>query len=261
MPEHVINDDNYNDFNHRNWGVCGCLPRREAYGTLACATSGVPDIIPMEDWPRLIKAQEDNADSLWHIWKDSDIGVLNQNPLNFCWGFSCTEVAMIMRELMRLDYRPLSPSSVSAPIVGYLNKGWYIEDALKELVSTGAATTDFVPATTYRSADFKPKWRESAYQNRITKWRDCPHDFQAQGSMLLMNRPLATALNWWGHAVCFLRVLDRHPNLSPTDHNRYGILYLNSWGESFGDGGCGILEGTKKIADSAWAAEQCNFSE
>lgn len=264
MPDfHVIDDGtNIGDVNAQHNGMCGCLPRREKFGEIVCASAykDPEDVIPMGEWPKLIQEQEQDESSLWHIWKRSKIGTRDQNPLSYCWCFSSGNGFMLESEVQKRDYQDLSPSSIGAPLVGFRDQGWYIEEALKQMANVGVATTAFVPIKTTRREDFKIGWKESASLNRVTKWRDIePRNFLEQGSMLLLNRPLVVALNWWSHAVLFLRVLDRYPNLRADDPNRYGILFLNSWGAGYGNNGCGILEGTRKVADAAYAVEQTSW--
>lgn len=263
MVEHVINDGNWTDQGHVNpFGLCGCLHRREPYGALPFASTAPVDLIPMEEWPARIKEHEANQSSLWHIWRDSPIGVLNQNPYQWCWAFDSTFTLMMERAKEGLPYRPLSPSSVAGPVVNYVDKGWYIEEALNYMVTNGVATTDYVPQTTNDRSKFKLGWKESAAGNKVTKWRDiAPRDFQAQGSLVLQNNPVAAAVNWMGHAIPYVQLLDRYPNLRPTDFNRYGMKYVNSWGKAWGDNGCGIFEGSRWIADSAYSVESTSFVE
>ena len=262
MAEHVISDENWNpDLAQPGDGMCGCLPRRSVYGALPFAQPAKVDLIPYEEWPDRIADEERNQSSLWHVWQDSKIGVLMQGQLNYCWGFSGVTALMLERELQGLPYVPLSPSSVVAPIVGYMNRGGYIEDCLKGMMDQGASSTDYVPQATNRAQEFKPGWREDAHQYRVTMWADVPADHQTQGTMLFLKRPVPVGLNFWGHSVLFLRVLDRYPKLKANNPNRYGTKYLNSWDKTWGDGGCGILEGSKQVADQAYAIEQSNFTE
>ncbi len=256
----VINDLTDIDHSDFNGGLTGCLPRREPVGGLPFAQVAQFDPIPWEEIPDRIADQERNQSSLYHIWKDSKIGVLNQNPYLWCWAFSSVAGLMLERELQGLPYIPLSPSSVAGPVVGYQNKGWYIEDALKWMIDHGAASTEYVPATTTNRGTFKTGWQTSAACNKVSKWDDVGNDAQRQISMLLSNKPLVVAHNWWGHAILHLRVLDRYPKMPANNPMRYGRQFLNSWGPSYGDGGIGILEGQRAIADTSYAIAQASFA-
>jgi len=260
MNDFVISDQTHIDVILNNGGPCGCLPRREPVGALPFAQVKPVDLIKWEEIPDRIADQERNKSSLYHVWKDSKIGVLNQNPLLYCWTFSSVEALMLERELQGLPYIPLSPSSVGAPVVNYTNQGYYIESALKQMVDVGASSTDYVPVTTTQRQNFKQGWKESASCNKVTMWQDVGNDAQTQMTMLLTGRPLVTAHNWWAHAILHLRVLDRYPKMAANNPMRYGRQFLNSWGTSYGDGGLGILEGQRAIADQSYAIEQASFA-
>lgn len=163
---------------------------------------------------------------------------------------------MLQRELEMRPFKRLSPSSVAAPIVNYNDRGYYIESALEGMRTQGVASDEFVPMLTTKASDFKGGWREDAAKNRVSIAKSIPRNHQVQGSQLLSGFPLVTALDWWGHAVLFLAVLDRYPSRPASDYTRYGVLFVNSWGTSWGQGGLGVLEYSQQIADRAYVVEQ-----
>jgi hypothetical protein len=61
---------------------------------------------------------------------------------------------------------------------------------------------------------------------------------------LLLNIPVVTDFNWWGHSVCAVRLVKRNP---------FTIRIWNSWGDSWSDSGMGDLTGSKAIPDGAVA--------
>ena len=261
MMDFVINDSNFDYHATNSGGPCGTMPRKTAYGASSVAVQVPLDVIPYEEWPDRISDQERNKSSLEHVHADSGMGVLMQGQLSYCWGFCSVGALMIERALMGLPFEMLSPSSVCAPLVGYISVGGYIENALQEMKSGGVASRNFVPMATTRTNDFKAGWREDAARHKVTIAKDIPRSHQAQGSQLLLNRPMPTGLNWWGHAVLFLRVLDRYPRLPANNPNRYGIKFLNSWDVTYGDRGFGILEQGRQVADQAYVLEQASFVE
>ena len=244
--------------NHgHNFGLCGTLTPPSDYQMPGVVSSGAPvQAIPYERWPDLIRQQNEDESSLYHVWQRSQIGVLNQGQSSYCWAFSSVAGMMLQREMEGRPFRRLSPSSVAAPIVGYTNRGYYIESALEGMRTQGVASEDFVPMLTTNSRDFKGGWRDNAASNKISMARSIPRDHQTQGSMLLLGYPLVAALNWWEHAILFLAVLDRYPSRPATDYTRYGVLFLNSWGTGWGQGGLGVLEYSQQIADRAYILEQ-----
>lgn len=259
MSEFVINDQS--DVKHSDLKsvLCGCLPRREAYGSLPFASVPTVKLIPWEEMPDRIADQERNKSSLFHIWQDSQIGALDQNPLLWCWGYSSVGGVLVEREQMGLPYVPLSPSSVAGPVVNFANHGYYIESALQQMITVGVAPIEYVPETTNDASQFKLGWREAASSYRVKDWVDVGTNAQMQLTMLLTMRALVAARNWWGHAMLDLQALDRNPKLPANNPLRYGRKFLNSWGRSWGDKGIGVLEGQRAIADAAYAIKQASF--
>ncbi len=57
--------------------------------------------------------------------------------------------------------------------------------------------------------------------------------------------PVVVDYNWWSHSICALDLV----SLSP-----FRIRIWNSWGDSWSEGGTGILEGGKAIPNGALVA-------
>lgn len=260
MTDFVIDDNNADQHARDTSHLCGCLPRREAYGALPFASTQPVDLIPWEEMPDRIADQERTQSSLYHIWLDSKIGSLNQCQLSFCWSFSGVAALMLEREKEGMPYLHLSPSSVACPVTNFVNKGWYIEDCLKRMVDFGVSTTEFVPETTTNRNDFKPGWIESASMNKVELWQDIGNNAQAQLSKLIAKDPLAVALNWWQHAILMMRAIDAHPNLPANNPLRYRRGCLNSWSKSYGVNGYFELDGQKGIADQSYAILRAKFA-
>lgn len=255
--------DDYTFFDPEADPRCGTLPRNYAavpVGSMEFApVSNVP-LIPMFEWPDRIADLERRRATLKHIWDDAGIGVWNQGQVGYCHAFSAVMAVAIQRAMMGLPYLSLSASSVGGPVTGWRNAGAYIYDDLKQMVSGGIATTDFVPMLTTRLSDCKPGWRENAAKTKVIEFHDVPpRDFQAHGSLLLQLIPACVGLNYWGHAVTDLVLRDMDRNKSATDANRYGVEFLNSWGAQYGDGGFGVRMGSRKYADSIYSVRQISL--
>lgn len=235
----------------------GLLPRdwtRVPLGSIpGVPILGASDVtrIPMEAWPDLIADRRRRKATLKAMWQASRIGVWNQSSLRYCHSFSTAMGVAFWREQQGLPFVELSPSSVAAPITGYQNKGWYIDGALEQAVKVGVATTEFVPRGTTGRADFKPGWEASAAKHRVVEWAEGrSRDIVLQGTLLLNGMGYVAGLNWWGHAIWCVELLDLAPGKPATDWNRYGIEYLNSYGREWGEDGWGVLTGQRAIADS-----------
>jgi hypothetical protein len=210
-------------------------------------------IIPMEEWPDRIADQERNKSSLFHIWQDSGIGILDQNGLSYCHAYSAAMGLMMQRALQGLPYVALSPCSIGGPVTGYRNAGAYIGDDLEQCVKVGCSTYDFVAEHQYRQGAFKDGWEENAALHKATEIFELEDNNTLQtGSALLQNKPVQTGIDWWGHAVTFMRLLDLNKSLKATDWNRYGIDFPNTWSETWGKRGWGVLTGRKAIANEQY---------
>lgn len=249
----------------------GLLPRSEGvkkgevpeYGAIpGVATADAKIVrIPMESWPDLIADQERNQSSLWHLWKDSPIGVLDQDGLSYCHAFSADDATMLIRWIMGLPYVELSAGSIGGPVTGYRNRGAYIIDDLHQVVNKGVASTEFVPMRQVSKSGWKPGAEENAALHKATEfWDGQPRDFELQGSALFAGFPTCDGYDWWGHAVTGLRIRDLNNGRKATDHLRYSKTILNSWGKSYGYDGCGDLTGSKKIADEWYVFRQATAS-
>lgn len=264
MPRLVIDDNTPIDAHtsEENRLLCGTLPRKIKYGDVPCAVSATVPTIPMEEWPDLIADLNRKKATLKDVWRDSKIGVLHQGTIKYCHGFSAVSGVMLEREIMGLPYVELSPSSVAAPVTGFTNAGAYIEDDLKQMTEVGVCDTGFVPLLTTNGRDFKPGWKANAAKTKVTLWGEVrPRNLQQHVSAILAGKPVPVARSWWAHAILDLVVHDLNTGLRATDENRYGIEFLNSWGVTYGDGGFGIVSGSRKYADSAYVIEQISLGE
>jgi hypothetical protein len=244
---------------------CGTMPRsylNHPVGSLPYG-SAVPSgfaRIPMEEWPDRIADQLRAKSSLYHVWQDSGLGVWDQGSLNYCHAYSAVMGNALARHQQGLPMVNLSPSSVGAPVTGFTNNGAYIHDDLKQMVDVGVASIDFVPMATTRKDAFKSGWKADAAKHRIVEFDDItPRDFVLHCSMLLQNKPVCVGLNYWRHAVTDLVVVDLNNGRKAIDWLRYAILFLNSWGPEWGDGGFAQRTGQKALADAIYSIRQSSL--
>lgn len=263
----IIDDSNYQKFQPvltpENRSGYGLMPRstHPVYGKNRCYAAANIPLIDWKDIPDRIADLERNKASLWHVWNESDIGVLNQSNLSYCHAFSAVMGVMVDRALRGLPYKELSASSVGAPVTGYRNAGAWILEDLEQMKKVGVATTEFVPMLTTRRADFKQGWEQNAARHRVLEWSELDsRNLQQQISALLSLKVTCNGLNYWGHAVTDLAVKDLDPSKRYDDESRYGILFLNSWDASWGDNGCAVRSGRQKYADEAYLVEAVTMS-
>jgi len=230
---------------------------RTPYGSVGAAPPGEIEVFPFEEWPDRIADLERNKATLKDIWADSPIGVLFQKDYPFCHGFAAVEAVMVEAACQGLPYVELSASSVAAPVTNYTKAGAWIGKDLQQIVKVGVAPVSLIPMLTHRRSDFPPGWELEAAKHRVTEFAELrPRDFQQQGSAILQGHAVSVGQNHWSHAVLQLCVRDMDKSKKAADPNRYGIELLNSWGESWGDGGFAIQVGSKKFADEAYVVRQ-----
>ena len=257
----LIIDDNNFEIHQGDSRLCGALPRKTAYGASNIASPMDGFTIDMQEWPDRIADLEREKASLKHLWESSGIGVLNQETYSYCHGFSAVMAVMLFRAAMNLPYVELSASSVAAPVTNFENAGAVIEDDLRQMVRVGVASTNFVPMLTCDKRMFQKGWETDAAEHAVTLWTECePRNLKQEATWLLSCFPCCIGLNYWGHAVCDIGLVDLNPRLHWSNENRYGVEFLNSWSKNWGDGGFGIRAGTKKYADSIYVPRQLAVS-
>lgn len=262
----IIDDSNYLQFQDPTIGgehkSRGLNPRNlhPTFGSPMSSPSAAESgliLIPMEQWPDKIADKERNKATLKYLWKQSPIGILNQNGLSYCHAFSPAWAIMLYRELMGLPYVELSASSIGGPVTGFRNAGAWIVDDLEQIVKVGCATTDFVPMRQVSKSGYKSGWEANAALHKVLGYKELQsRNFVEHGSALLQDKPVCVGLNYWGHAVTDIVLVDLDPSKKATDASRYGVEFANSWDVDFGDGGFGIRAGSKKYADEAYIVDQ-----
>lgn len=260
MADLIIDDLNWERHCDPNDKRCGTHERDYSnvpYGSIPSVPPNAVQTIPMQEWPDRIADKERTQSSLKHIWAASGIGVWNQGQVSYCHAFSATMLVAIQRAKECLPFVSLSASSVGGPVTGWKNAGAYIHDDLDRIVKFGVSSTEFVPMLTTNKSDAKSGWEANALLHSVTEFTDVkPQNFLEHGSLLLQNHPVGVGLNYWGHAVTDLVLRDLYPEKRSTDEARYGVEFLNSWSESYGNKGFGVRTGSKMYADAIYALMQ-----
>lgn len=256
----IITDENWRDHCKPGDVRCGTFARdygKVPYGSIPSVPPGAVQIHPMESWPDLIADKARTKSTLKDIWADSPIGILNQGSVSYCHAFSAVMLMMLQRAKEGLPYVELSASSIGGPVTGWKNAGAYIHDDLERAVSHGACSAAFGPMLSTRQADFKSGWEADAAKYKVSEFTDVKsRDVLLHGSLLLDNHPVGVGLNYWGHAVTDIVLLDVYPTKKATDWTRYGTEFLNSWGTGWGENGLGVRTGNKMLADAIYALYQ-----
>jgi len=75
--------------------------------------------------------------------------------------------------------------------------------------------------------------------------------FDQVATCLLSRIPVVVDFNWWSHSVCGCDLVELDRSLELYDVNRWGIRIWNSWRDSWGTAGMGVLAGNKARPDGA----------
>lgn len=256
MSEFVINDANAHKFIspivggemrakgliQRDYGV---MP----FGSLPFAAPYDMQLIPTEEWDDRIADQENNRISLEHIRKDAGIRSLDQDGYGYCWSFSTTKAAMLVRAVANQPTVELSAWAVAAIIKNYRDQGGWCQQSLEFGVNIGFPSLKLWPQGQVKRSLDTAEMREDAGTRKILEWMDMEdRNWKQLGSNLLRLIPTMMDLNWWGHSVCGIRLMPRKSS-GPWQASHMRVKIDNSWTPDWGEDGMAILEGNKAIPD------------
>lgn len=269
MPETlIINDSNFRQFvaptvdGHRTRR--GLKPRDYSAHPVGCYSSSKPfdeevPLIPMEQWPDIISEQERTKSRLMDVIED--ITPLDQNGQGFCWAYSTVMGLMINRRVANLPDVRLSPHGVACKQFGFEDRGAWGALSFDFVSKYGCPPESHWPQKSMRREHDNPMTWEEAEKYKLTEGfidlevshpADAELSVKQTGSCLLQLIPAVADYNWWGHSVIAIGLKDHNPRLPATNPMRYGVWILNSWGNSWGERGRGLLTENK-----AWPNGGC----
>jgi hypothetical protein len=203
-------------------------------------------IIPRADWQGIIEEKTNRKTHLSDLAKQAGLPIRSQRSTNYCWAFATVRALELLRVVQNQPQVELSGASVAAPIKRFRNDGGWGKDALEWIIEHGVCPADRWPTTAINRSLDNPANREAAKLYRVTEWWELrPRTIDEHVSCLLRNIPVSVGLNFWGHQVCDTDAL--------WVNGQIGVGFDNSWSEDWGEGGRGVRQGKKILADDAVA--------
>lgn len=215
-------------------------------------------LIPRSEWSDRIRQQEKDQSRLSDIRNQGMHGQRipsrDQDGRGYCWFHSGVSAMMILRARENQPYADLSAYSGACKIKNFRDEGGWGAQGVDFLISNGCCTSATWPQQgTSRSLDTPAAWEEAKKYRFFEAWNDLSlpqYDrnltFDQVATCLLAGIPVIVDFNWWSHSVCAIDLVETSPG-------SYGLRILNSWGDSWSEGGTGILSGSRAIPDGACA--------
>lgn len=237
----------------------GCLPRTAEIGEVATLMAEAIPIIAKADWKPV---------SARHLVQS----VLNQGNHGACVGFGCTQGVKVLRRGMFQPDADLSSWDLYRRICGGRDAGANISNGLAMLRDEGVATLKTCPAFTLSTAR-SDAWRADAERHKIQEWYDCPTQASIATALQLgfvvpFGVPVTTSWepgpDGWlnprggergGHCILGCGLAFKS--------GQWGIEFVNSWTENWGDKGWGIypLDLIDNSYADAWAGRTATLSD
>lgn len=209
-------------------------------------------LLPRSEWSARIKSQADAKARMSDILLAAGIPSLDQGPNGYCWGHSTVGCVQAVRAFNNQPYVPLSAYMVCAIIKRGANEGGWCGLSAKFLRENGVCSQALWPQGDRNTRRDTPEVRANAALHKVTEeWTDLTRNvydqnltFDQLATCLLLGIPCAVDFNWWAHSIMACDLVE-------VESGSFGINIRNSWGDSWGSQGFGILRGSKAIPDGA----------
>lgn len=207
----------------------------------------------------------------------------DQNGRGYCWFHSGTSAVLLVRARDNQPYADLSAYAGSCIIKNYRDEGGWGAQGVDWIRENGIPTSKFWPQQSVSRSNDTPEMRANAKLHRIEEgfWDleaaqyDRKLSFNQMMTCLLLGIPVVTDFNWWGHSVCAADPVNGNNlyHMTRAESGKqattaefelmwgitnevttgYAIRIWNSWGDSWSEGGMGVLTGSKAIPNGAVA--------
>lgn len=234
-----------------DYGVTGYEPRdyeQFPEGFAYSMYSG--EIYPRSDWKELIELQKSNETRPLDVHKYNKVPVLNQGRYGYCWMYGCVNAVLNRYAAQGIDPVPdLNAHATAAMRKRYQNRGGFGVEAAEAIQKYGIPEYSVWPEfSNNRSLENDPDVRASCDKHKLVTFEELPREdiFDIVVSSIISPTdpsPCTLAYSHWRHLVCGLEVRYRGSGRSV----EWGLGFVNSWGSKWGDGGFGVLWGSKAV--------------
>lgn len=258
----VIDDDNFEEhlpaFSPYSGGL---VPRdfaAQPVGSLPFLRKFDLPLIPRANMPAMVAAHLANKTSLQDIRDRGMFGQRipsrDQDGYGYCWAHSTVSANLLARARDGQPFADLSAFGVAAPIKNFRNQGGNGIDSVEYASAKGIPTSATWPQQSMaRSNVNDAMYADAGRHKNVVYYELDPSDPQYLDQFLtavLLNMPVVSDFNWWGHSVCTARIKQFDPS-SPVQ----GLVTTiwNSWSDDWSDAGMGDLKGRRAVPDNAIA--------
>jgi len=231
-------------------------------------------LIPMEEWPALLEEMEAKKTRLSDIRMIGDRGKpipsLDQNGQGYCWSYSTAHAIMLKRAAQGQPYIRLSGHSLAWVIKNGKDEGGWCGLSTSEATKRGYMPTSLWTEKSMNGRQFNTpeNWEiaknfriEEGFLDMNQKVWDMDLTFQQIGSCLLSGIPCPVDYDWWGHSILGMDLTYVTNKYPVTDIRCWGIRIWNSWRDSWGYLGTGVILGKKAVPMGATAIRNVPYYE
>lgn len=267
----------------------GLVPRPAGFATACLKPMKAVNfpLIPRSEWAERIRDKVAAKSQLSDIRLRGDNGnpikSLDQNGQGYCWAYGSTMALIMLRAAANLPHVRLSAHAIGCMVKGFRDEGGWGALSLDFIVARGVPSVQTWPEKSMSRANDKPAtWEDAAQYKVVESWMDTEAavydrnlSFEQQISLLLSNVPEVGDYDWWGHCVCGLDAVDGASQRGVTRAESGKLMDLaefdlvwgmnnevaagigkriqNSWTDSWGDRGMGVLTGNQAISNNSVA--------